>query len=59
MWRVQVLDIVISMLVSFTKRSKVKFAQHRGVCETLRDMDGDLRCDVGFAGLGRHMSLLT
>ena len=34
----------------FSVWSKVEFAQHRGSCQTLRNVDGDQRCDVQICG---------
>jgi len=38
----------------FSEWSKVEFAQHRGSCQTLRNVDGDQRCDVRICGVGQE-----
>ena len=38
----------------FSEWSKVEFAQHRGSCQTLRNVDGDQRCDVRIRGVGQE-----
>jgi len=43
----------------FSEWSKVKFAQHWGPCQTLRNVDGDQRCDVRICGVWQEPLFLA